>query len=543
MIQSDVLISTSNKVDEERVDFVKKIKAETNFYNVFRNTIKILLNDYKNNDLKMSIESELSNEYHTYSQKLKKITDIFLEEKYFKKLIDDTFLFDGNDNYYKLIDEVSTCIVKDENSCRNESNLCAVTENGKCRLILPEKSLIALDKSTKEYKLNKPIYFEKLADELIRYNRIKSFMFQPQTYLSFGNVGYNLRDNEIIMLQSLLTQEYFENIVPVIINKYVKYNSYDEAEPIITQPYDNVVPSLDEAIGRKNTNECKTTKKKIGSGKWNKCFPENFKEIQYGIKDNKSNYCTFMFIIELIERKIAKKLSVNDIKKLLHEEYINYLEEFDNQIIDILIIEGKKKLGDQVKSGILTFVDFITTDNYFLTTFDLLLLVQKFKIPSVFISTTKLLETNNKSHFFIGYGKENDEFAFIVIPGISPENIPVFKLIETNTNDVFISLDKLIDCEYKTEIIEVLRNETIIIVDEFLREFNPKKLGKKKLIVEEDSENENEEPVKKPKKQPKKQLIVESESPVSSEEFKINKKGKTKKTKLVGIKPKTKKNK
>jgi hypothetical protein len=541
MVQSDVLISTSNKVDEERVDFVKKIKAETNFYNVFRNTIKILLNDYKNNELKSIIESELSNEYHTYSQKLKKISDIFLKD--FKELIDDTFLFDGNDNYYKLIDEVSTCIVKDENSCRNESNLCAVTENGKCRLILPEKSLIALDKSTKEYKLNKPIYFEKMADELIRYNRIKSFMFQPQTYLSFGNVGYNLRDNEIIMLQSLLTQEYFENIVPVIINKYVKYNSYDEAEPIISQPYDNVVPSLNEAIGRKNTNECKITKKKIGSGKWNKCFPENFKEIQYGIKDNKSNYCTFIFIIELIERKIAKKLSVNDIKKLLHEEYIKYLEEFDNQIIDVLITEGKKKIGDQVKSGILTFVDFITTDNYFLTTFDILLLVQKFKIPSIFISTTKLLETNNKSHFFIGYGKENDEFAFIVVPGISPENVPVFKLIETNTNDVFISLDKLIECEYKTEISEVLKNETVIIIDEFLREFNPKKLGKKKLIVEEDSENENEEPVKKPKRQPKKQLIIESESSVSPEEFVINKKGKTKKTKLVGIKPKTKKNK
>ena len=48
MTQSDVIITTSNKIDEERVDYIKKIKAETNFYNVFRNTIKILLNDYKN---------------------------------------------------------------------------------------------------------------------------------------------------------------------------------------------------------------------------------------------------------------------------------------------------------------------------------------------------------------------------------------------------------------------------------------------------------------------------------------------------------------
>jgi hypothetical protein len=534
MVQSDVIISTSNNVDEERVDYVKKIKFETNFYNVFRNTIRILLNNYENNDIKMKIENEMLNEFLIYSQKLKQITNLL------KNLVGDKIQFIGDSNYYKLIDEVSTCIVKDEETCSKSPNLCAVTENGKCRLILPKNSLIAYDKITKEYKLNEQIYFEKMADELIRYNRIKSFMLQPQAYLSFGNVGYNLRDNEIIMLQSLLTQEYFENIVPVIINKYVKNNSYDEAEPIISQQYDNVVPSLDAAVGRKNVSVCEITKKPIGSGEWKKCFPNNFKEIRYG----KSNYCTFVFIIDLIERKIAKKLLINDIKKVLHEEYVKYLEDYDNQIIDILILEGKKKLGDQVKSGILPFVDFITTDNYFLTTFDIWLLVQKFEIPTIFISTTKLLETHNKEHFFIGYGSENDDFAFIVIPGISQENIPALKLIETDKNDVFISLDKLLGCDYKNKIIDTLKNKTDIY--EFLREFNPKKSSKKKIIIEENSENENEEPVKKPKKQPKKQLIIESSSSISSnndssEEIKITKK-KTKKTKLVGIKPKTKKN-
>jgi hypothetical protein len=544
MVQSDVIISTSNKVDQERVDYVKKIKAETNFYNVFRNTIRILLNDYKNNDLKVRIESELSKDYLIYSQKLKNITNIFLEE--FKDLIDDTFLFNGNDSYYKLIDEVSTCIVKNEKSCSNESNLCAVTENGKCKLILPEKSLVALDKTTGEYKLNKPIYFQKMSDELIRYNRIKSFMFQPQTYLSFGNIGYNLRDNEIIMLQSLLTQDYFDNIVPVIINKYVNQISYDEAEPIITQPYDNVVPSLDEAIGREHKDECKTVKKKISSGKWNKCFPNNFKEIQYA----KTNYCTFMFIIELIDKKIARKYSVNDIKQILYEEYSKYLEDFKDQVIDILILEGKQVFGRQVRGNELEFIDFITTNNYFLTVFDLWLLVQKFEIPSIFISTTKLLETYNKDNFFIGYGLENDDFAFIVVPGISMDIAPEFKLIETDVGDVFIPLNKL-ECENKKEIIDAFENK--IIFDEFLREFDPKKLEKKKpkkkLIIEDDSDGE--EPVKKPKKPAKTKIrISESTTSVSSPksnksspEIVVKKKGKTKRIELAGTKNKTKRKK
>jgi hypothetical protein len=369
-------------------------------------------------------------------------------------------------------------------------------------------------------------------------------MFEPQTYLSFGNVGYNLRDNEIIMLQSLLTQDYFENIIPVVINKYVKQISYDEAEPIITQPYDNVVPSLNEAIGRENTNECQTSKKKISSGKWSKCFPDNFKEIQYG----KSNYCTFTFIIDIIEKKIAKKFSVNDIKKVLYQEYTKYLEDFSYQIIDILILEGKQTLGRQVKSEELSFIDFITTDNYFLTALDIWLLVQKFQIPTIFISTTKLLETNNKEIFFIGYGEENDDFAFIVVPGISAENKPAFKLIESDSNEVFIPLSKLLDCDHKTEISDALKNK--ITIDEFLRLFNPKNL-KKKIRIVNSSDDEEEEPVKKPKKQQKKTLkIVESSSSTVTKEDSsspeiVIKKGKTKKPKLQGIKPKnkTKKNK
>ena len=123
-----------------------------------------------------------------------------------------------------------------------------------------------------------------------------------------------------------------------------------------------------------------------------------------------------------MKEKLAEKFSVNDIKKILYQEYSKYLIRIlVTQIIDILILEGKQTFGRQVKGDDLSFIDFITTDNYFLTTFDLWLLVQKFKIPTIFISTTKLLETNNKKHFFIGYGEENDDFAFVVVPGISAQ--------------------------------------------------------------------------------------------------------------------------
>ena len=521
MISSDIPITTSNEVDKERVDYIKKIKLESNFYNVFRNTIRILLNDYENVKIREKIENEITKQYIIYSEKLKNI------DKLLNELVGDNVQFIGDDKYYKIIDEVSTCIVKDNTSCKKSPNICAITDNGKCKLILPEKNLIT-------NKMNKPIYFGKMADELIRYNQIKSFMLQPQTYISFGNIGYNLRDNEIILTQSSLTQEYFDNLIPAIINKYVKFNSYDEVEPIISQTYDNVISSLDDAIGKQNKQECKKSiKKKISSAIWNKCFPSDFKEIEY----NKLHYCTFSLIIDIIEKKTGEKMTINDIKNMLYEEYKKYIDKYFDKIIDILIIEGKKTLGDQVKSESLSFVSFIYTDNYFLTTFDLWLLINKFKIPTIFICQKYLLQTGYKKHSFVGYGDDSDKFIFIVIPGLRSENIPGYKIIENDKNEIFISLNEVINEDCKDMINDSIKNK--ITIENYLETFKKPTTTtytkKKPLLIIDDSESEIEE---KPKK---KNLIIEETRPISEEHMVLPKK--TKKNKYtVTVKRKTRKN-
>jgi len=497
MIQSDNKIVTQNVVDVEREDYIKKIKLETSFYNVFRNTIRILLNNYENIKIREKIESEMLKEYIIYSDKLSNLN------KLLRQLVSDKIHFIGDKNYYKLINEVSTCIVKDEDKCKDTPNLCVVTENGKCNLILPERNLIT-------NKENEPIYFGRMADELIRYNRIKSFMLQPQTYLSFGNIGYNLRDNEMILIQSTLTQEYFENLIPAVINKYVKYNSYDETQPIITQLYDNKIPSLDQAIGRKNELICdKVDKDHITSSVWKKCFPDNFTETEY----SKYNFCTFNFIIDLIERKTKEKLTINEIKNHLYDEYKKYLEKYKDQIVDILIIEGKKTLGDQVHAKTLSFSSFIYTDNYFLTTMDLWLLVNKYKIPTIFICQKYILQTKYEKYIFLGYGDDDDKFAFIILPGFRPENVPNFKIVKSNKGDVFISLKEISeDCIENIE--TTIRNK--ISIEDYLKSFiMPTKTiyeKKKPLLIQ--NESDSEEYKLKPKK---KKIIIEDTTPIPIE--------------------------
>jgi hypothetical protein len=224
LISSDSIITMSNKIDKERENYVKKIKLETSLYQLFRTTIRMLLNDYSNLELREEIENITKSPFAIYSEKLKRTTELL------RRLVEDMVIF-VKDYDYKLINELTTCAMnKTADKCNANAPLCAFTINGKCQLIIPKDNLLTKSDNEKNY-------FLKMADELIRYNRIKSFMFEKQTYLSFGKVDYNLYDDEFIILQSLITQEYLEELVPTKQNKFIKYNSYDEAKPIISQTY------------------------------------------------------------------------------------------------------------------------------------------------------------------------------------------------------------------------------------------------------------------------------------------------------------------
>jgi len=226
---ADEEIAMSTGPDKERKEYVKKIKLETQFFQAFRNTVRIMLNEYENLKQRESIEEELKKQYILYNEKLKTIVDML------KRLVNEQVVF--VDNYdFNLVNEVSTCIMNrdDPNKCASKSPFCAVTTTNRCQLLIPRLNLV--NNGDNEMK-----YYLKMADELIRYTRIKSFVFEPQTYLSFGNVDYRLREDEMIVIQSIITQEYFDNLVPIVENKYVRHNTRDEAEPQITQTYSNVV--------------------------------------------------------------------------------------------------------------------------------------------------------------------------------------------------------------------------------------------------------------------------------------------------------------
>jgi hypothetical protein len=218
--------------------------------------------------------------------------------------------------------------------------------------------------------------------------------------------------------------------------------------------------------------------------------------------------------------------SENVVRVTLSDVYKKYLTNYKDKIVDILILEGKKNLGDQVHSEILSFSNLIYSE-YFLTLFDLWLLVTKYEIPTIFISQKPILQTNYKKHEFVGYGDKNDNFVFIVIPTFNAEVVPSYKLIEDDDENIFISLDKL-----NHECVERINNafDEKVSIERYLNDFltPKKKYSKKKFIVDSDSEED------KPKQRKNKKIIIEETSSITPEKI-IEPQNKKKSKKKIGL--------
>ena len=483
--------------DSKRIEYIRRIKLETNFYNVFRNTIRILLGDYVNNDKRIKLQQECNKRYSLYNDKLEKVIEL-LED-----LVGDNIVFSNNFNVQSVKD-IFTCLNITDDKCSTGNSVCFMTNN-KCTLVLPNINLITKQPTNKTY------YYGKMADELIRYNRIKSYIFKSKTFLSFNKIGYNLRDDEIIILQSLLTQEFFEGLVSSNKSKFAKYNSYDTTNPIKSQPYVNEY-SMDAIINPHELNECeRSTIGKIESVYWRKCFPTGYKEkTYYGLND-----CTFNIVIDIIANVKGEKVEIDKLRSILNDEYYRLTKGFTNKqsiqkIADILSEEGKKIFADQLVQQILSFTEMVYTYSYFITNFDLWVLLSYFKIPSIFISNVNIPETRYNEKQFVVYTEDtSDEYIFIVTPGLREKNVPEYGIIITDRDQMLVNYDVFkqdSDCTNKLN--DAIR--AYVSIDEYLnvykrdnkyRYVKKRKDERKKPIalLEEVSVLERETPKEEPK--------------------------------------------
>jgi hypothetical protein len=234
------------KRDEERTNDVEKIRLETNFYNAFRNIIRIHLNRFEMMETRNAIEMlfhsrslsapasssseeqrfNIDRHYKLYLKKLEQM------KKLLKILGQRSIQFvEMNPSVLKNIYEQKSalsCVTERGSSCKKYAYCFSVdssdaSETGECGLYIPKLNLV--DGSNNENN-----YYIRLADELLRYNRIRAFMLYPNKYLTFDSISYNLKENEMLLLDTDLASYISENKRAIASNDYVEYKSYYTTE-------------------------------------------------------------------------------------------------------------------------------------------------------------------------------------------------------------------------------------------------------------------------------------------------------------------------
>ena len=193
---------------------INNIKLETLFYNNFKNTFKKLLNINVNNKKKNDLLRIINNNSMLYLDKLTNIYNVLksIGEKY--------IIF--SENMEPILNNIKLSSCFDDEKC--PSIICRKV-NTVCSLIIPKINLI--NKENNEN--NEELYYSRLSDEFVRYNKFRNFIFENSNVYSYGSVEYNIMSNELLLFQSSLTQEFFKEL-PTINkdnNYIITYDTFD----------------------------------------------------------------------------------------------------------------------------------------------------------------------------------------------------------------------------------------------------------------------------------------------------------------------------
>lgn len=443
----------NSKPNEERFDIYNRIKLETLFYNAFRNTVKILLNNRLNKDVKKKLIERIKDDKIIYKQKVKDIEQLirYFVEKYVKFVKYET-------EALKKIDNISTCFSEN----KNNKSYCAFEKSNNV-LLIPDKHLLS------EYENNK-IYYYRIADELIRYKDMQQFILNPKIIVTANNIEYNINNNEFIIIESQLESGdtcYFNNIEKIN-NDYAENVTYDVSMPEKTDKEiksSNIIKSHDEINNidfknaliniecTKNTYNIDNKFIKTDDDKWRKYFI-NSKEHFF----RNTIQCTFNPIQLIIYKRTNDKWSYQEIKETIASIYINYDKYFD-KILHILKSQGKIKLMNNV-NNIEILEKTILSDNYYLTELDIFALFNYFKKLNVVLFSNKNLNTMNSNINWLLIDNKNNkdeiltkEYYFIRTPNyVSDDMPPSFSLIDRpkKISDIInIDLDNFHEYENK----------------------------------------------------------------------------------------------
>ena len=258
-----------------------------------------------------------------------------------------------------------------------------------------------------------------MSDEIIRYGQIRSFVLRPKSFISFQNIDYNLKENEILLPGSILFEDeggYFETLTPRKYNPYILYpNTFYNTEPSRSITY------LDKHISIHGP--CKRLRQHI-TGMWNNLLP-SYRSLRFLNR----NDCTWEFIRTIIKNYTQKNVTIIQLKEQLIKICTHYPDQ--RSIIKALLLSGKKFIVKYLERGEKTWQDVINSSEYYITDIDLVLFCKQYDIPLVVLGGWSLRFVKSKSIYFKSV-KNTTECYIVRQPAFRPHRTPIFELITKN---------------------------------------------------------------------------------------------------------------
>ncbi len=348
--------------DHKREYTVRNIGLESDFFVLYRSTLKTLL---ENREMRNSMIELLDNSNLLYQEKLEKVATLVKE------------ITENVVQYAKLSESVLNHMTMVAYTC-SSSLTSGIFKDG-CKLIVPEKNLVS-------GKLNSNIYPYRIADELIRFGRIKNYILNSNQFLNMGNTEFKLNPDEYILMESaLMNKEYFDNMVP---NKSSMGIVHDIAKTQLYVPPFIELEKQIEPVHNDNVvcNKVEPHRKNINNNYWvAEAFPDKLKTMQIEFKDTPE--CSFGPLIYIMSKIRESPVSLGEIKSMLWTAYQELSPAEMKKMLIMLKKEGKKQMVENTPD----FETVFKSDAYNLTTADVWLFADKYEIPIVLFSSSVYL--------------------------------------------------------------------------------------------------------------------------------------------------------
>ena len=399
------ILTTSKKGDSERERTIRKISIESQFFQVFRTQMRILLNKYENRLLRQHILKSIDESSLTYKQKLLSITNDLKQ------------ISNGGVSFQEMPLEVAMSFGEITGCLDGKKKpYCFIKNDEMPQLILPKLNLMSGFE-------NEKLYFGRLADEFVRYQRIRIFMFQPKNYLNIqSNIKYSIHKDEFLTMEYMLSSDssdssdYFQE--PFNTSSFIHNTNYNTANPKTSQHYSNEIsineqnqimtkkvepiivastplisniinqPSDGDKIYKKLEKCIGQIRDVIGSSHnsiWKRNFPNDAKEIIF----KKSPQCSFTPFQYIIQPILSRYVPLSEIKTTLYGGYMKLQESYQQRILVVLANQGKKTMMKSIKN-IEDLELLIQKEDYYMTDIDAWILAREYSIPIILFSSTQL---------------------------------------------------------------------------------------------------------------------------------------------------------